>query len=138
MKRLPLVPKSEGILLNRNEVMRARKAQQAVHWARKRASPGKLRNLKLPGIDLSQLEQSSGCRIDGILGVELLEKLGITIYLKRHVVVLAALPATPPSAPPSDIEAKAAEIANAMHHCKIDLTREQGLFQRMASIRKSS
>lgn len=44
MKRLPLVPKSEGILLNRNEVMRARKAQQAVHWARKRASPGKLRN----------------------------------------------------------------------------------------------
>ena len=44
MKRLPLVLKSEGILLNRNEVMRARKAQQAVHWARKRASPGKLRN----------------------------------------------------------------------------------------------
>lgn len=44
MKRFPLVLKSEGILLNRNEVMRARKAQQAVHWARKRASPGKLRN----------------------------------------------------------------------------------------------
>lgn len=44
MKRLPPVPKSEGILLNRNEVMRARKAQQAVHWDRKRASPGKLRN----------------------------------------------------------------------------------------------
>lgn len=31
-------------MLNRNEVMRARKAQQAVHWARKRASPWKLRN----------------------------------------------------------------------------------------------
>ncbi len=81
----------------------------------------RLQDLKLPAIDLSPLEQSSGCRIDGILGVELLDSFGVTINLKRQVAVLDAMPATWPAAGLSGIEAKSVEIADAMHYCKIDL-----------------
>jgi ketosteroid isomerase-like protein len=49
----------------------------------------KLRNLKLPAIDLSPIGKACGGQIDGILGVDLLDHMGMTIDLKRRVAVLA-------------------------------------------------
>jgi ketosteroid isomerase-like protein len=48
-----------------------------------------LRNLKLPAIDLSPIGKACGGQIDGILGVDLLDHMGMTIDLKRRVAVLA-------------------------------------------------
>jgi ketosteroid isomerase-like protein len=44
----------------------------------------KLIGLVLPAIDLSAIGEACGRRIDGVLGVDLLAKLGITIDLKRE------------------------------------------------------
>lgn len=44
-----------------------------------------LKNLKLSAIDLSSMQQACGKRIDGVLGANLLEKLGMTIDLKNRV-----------------------------------------------------
>ncbi|MGA3093287.1 MAG: nuclear transport factor 2 family protein [Terriglobales bacterium] len=49
----------------------------------------KLHDLKLPAIDLSAVGKACGGQIDGILGVDLLDHMGITIDLKRGVAVLA-------------------------------------------------
>jgi ketosteroid isomerase-like protein len=46
----------------------------------------KLMALTLPAVDLSAIEKSCGRKIDGILGVELLGKIGATIDLKREVL----------------------------------------------------
>jgi ketosteroid isomerase-like protein len=56
----------------------------------------KLRDLKLPAIDLSAIAKACGGQIDGILGVDLLDYMGMTIDLKRGVAVLA------PAAEPED------------------------------------
>src|SRR5712692_12073898 len=45
----------------------------------------RLRDLKLPAIDLSPIGKACGGQIDGILGVDLHEKMGVTIDLKRQV-----------------------------------------------------
>ena len=50
----------------------------------------RLRDLKLPAIDLSPIGAACGGRIDGILGVDLLEKMGATIDLERRVARLGA------------------------------------------------
>ena len=68
-----------------------------------------LKNLKLPAIDLSPIGNSCGGKIDGILGVDLLDKMGVTIDLKRKI-------ASPASAPP-DAHAMYAQMETAMHHC---------------------
>jgi Aspartyl protease len=52
----------------------------------------RLRNLKLPAIDLSAIAKACGGPIDGILGVDLLEQLGVTIDLQRSVARLAVSP----------------------------------------------
>jgi hypothetical protein len=52
----------------------------------------RLRNLKLPAIDLSAIAKACGGPIDGILGVDLLELLGVTIDLQRSVARLAVPP----------------------------------------------
>jgi hypothetical protein len=44
----------------------------------------KLTGLKLPAIDLSPIGNACGGKIDGILGVDLLAKLGVTIDLKKQ------------------------------------------------------
>jgi uncharacterized protein (TIGR02246 family) len=44
-----------------------------------------LRDLKLPAIDLSPIGAACGGPIDGILGVDLLDKMGVTIDLKHRV-----------------------------------------------------
>lgn len=48
----------------------------------------KLENLKLLAIDLTTLERSCQKRVDGVLGADLIQKLGLTIDLKNHVAVL--------------------------------------------------
>ncbi len=55
----------------------------------------KLRNLKLPAIDLSPIGKACGGQIDGILGVDLLDQMGMTIDLKRRVAIPA--PAAEPA-----------------------------------------
>ncbi len=45
-----------------------------------------LRNLRLPAIDLSSIGDACGRRIDGILGVDLLEQLGTTLDLQRRIL----------------------------------------------------
>ena len=56
----------------------------------------KLRDLKLPAIDLSPIGKACGGQIDGILGVDLLDPMGMTIDLKRRVAIPA--PASEPRA----------------------------------------
>src|SRR5215470_6423148 len=48
-----------------------------------------LRDLKLPAIDLSPIGTACGGKIDGILGVDLLDKMGVTIDLLRKVALVA-------------------------------------------------
>lgn len=50
----------------------------------------RLHHLRLPAIDLSPIGNACGGRIDGILGVDLLDKMGVTIDLKRRVASLAS------------------------------------------------
>lgn len=55
-----------------------------------------LKDLKLPAIDLAAIGDACGGKIDGILGVDLLEELGATIDLQKHVVRFAASTIPPP------------------------------------------
>lgn len=47
-------------------------------------------NLKLLSLDLTNLERSCQRRVDGVLGADLIVKLGLTIDLKNRVVILDA------------------------------------------------
>jgi Aspartyl protease len=49
-----------------------------------------LHDLPLPAIDLSPIGKACGFRIDGILGVDLLDKMKVTIDLQRQVASLGA------------------------------------------------
>jgi len=69
-----------------------------------------LRAIKLPAIDLSAIANACGGIVDGILGVDLLEQLGVTIDLNRSV---ARLGITPSSSEVSLI----ADMEKAMHSC---------------------
>ena len=67
--------------------------------------------VKLPAIDLSAIAKACGGDIDGILGVDLLEQLGVTIDLKRSVARLGI-------APPSSSEVSLiADMDKAVHSC---------------------
>jgi len=67
------------------------------------------RDLTLPAVDLSMIEQACGSRIDGILGFDLLDKMDMTINLKRQVASVDMSPA--------EIQAGFAEMQEAMHPC---------------------
>jgi ketosteroid isomerase-like protein len=70
-----------------------------------------LRDVKLPAIDLSAIAKACGGTVDGVLGVDLLEQLGVTIDLKRSVARLGI-------APSSSSEASLiADMDKAMHSC---------------------
>jgi ketosteroid isomerase-like protein len=56
--------------------------------------PHHLRDLRLPAVDLSPIGNTCGKRIDGILGVDLLSRLGATVNLKEHTARLAPDAAT--------------------------------------------
>ncbi|HLW54493.1 MAG TPA: aspartyl protease family protein [Candidatus Angelobacter sp.] len=47
-------------------------------------------NLKLLAVDLTSVERSCQKRVDGVLGADLIAKLGLTIDLKNHVASLDA------------------------------------------------
>ncbi len=64
--------------------------------------PHRLRDLRLPAIDLAPIGEACGGRIDGILGVDLLEKLGATIDLQRRVARFAGVD-TPPRETEEDL-----------------------------------
>jgi ketosteroid isomerase-like protein len=67
--------------------------------------------VKLPAIDLSAIAKACGGEVDGILGVDLLEQLGVTIDLKRSVAHLGITP-------PNSFEASIiADMDKAMHSC---------------------
>src|SRR5215470_12751485 len=51
-----------------------------------------IRSIKLPAIDLSAISKACGGELDGILGVDLLEQLGVTIDLERSVALLGVAP----------------------------------------------
>jgi ketosteroid isomerase-like protein len=64
----------------------------------------KLVGLQLPAIDLSAIGDACGRRIDGVLGVDLIAKLGITIDLKKQMLHVRTVD-----------EERAAELAAEMH-----------------------
>lgn len=51
----------------------------------------KLVLLKIPAIDLSAIGKACGRKIDGVLGTDLLAKIGATIDLKRHIMRLTTV-----------------------------------------------
>ncbi len=75
-----------------------------------------LRDLKLPAIDLSPIGNACGGPIDGILGVDLLDKMEVSIDLKRQVASLGTDPVDP--------KAVYDEMEKSMGHCTADF--EQG------------
>jgi SnoaL-like domain/Aspartyl protease len=68
-----------------------------------------LRNLKLPAIDLSPIGAACAGRVDGILGVDLLDKMAVTIDLRRRIASLGV--ETP------DPKAVYADMEGSMHTC---------------------
>lgn len=70
----------------------------------------RLLNLKLPAIDLSPIGAACGGPVDGILGVDLLDKMAVTIDLKRQIASLGGEVADP--------KAMYADMEGAMHSCK--------------------
>ena len=69
----------------------------------------RLRDLKLPAIDLSPIGKACGGQIDGILGVDLLDKMGVTIDLKRQVASAGTQT--------SDAKTLYNQMELGMHHC---------------------
>ena len=70
----------------------------------------KLMNLQLPAVDLSAVGKACGRKIDGILGVDLLAKLGATIDMKRQIVHVA-------TASEARVDTLTADMQREMHRC---------------------
>jgi hypothetical protein len=69
----------------------------------------RLRNLKLPAIDLSPIGNACGGPVDGILGVDLLDRMAVTIDLKRQIASVGADTVDP--------KVMYAEMESGMHAC---------------------
>ena len=69
-----------------------------------------LKNIRLHAVDLSAIGRACGRRIDGILGIDLLAKLGATVDLKNHVAHL------PPDA--GETQARLAELHQQLQACE--------------------
>jgi hypothetical protein len=69
-----------------------------------------LQDLRLPAVDLSAIGHSCGKRIDGILGFDLLSRLGATVDLKNHTAQLVP--------DPKDTEAVIAELHQQLTGCE--------------------
>ena len=74
----------------------------------------RLKDLRLPAIDLSPIGKACGGRVDGILGVDLLDKMGVTIDLKRQVASMKPQPVPDPSL---DARAMYGQMEAQMHLC---------------------
>ncbi|HYL68407.1 MAG TPA: DUF4440 domain-containing protein [Candidatus Limnocylindria bacterium] len=70
-----------------------------------------LRDLKLPAIDLSPIGEACHGAIDGILGMDLLDKMGVTIDLKHRVASM--------SADVADVRATYDAMENSMEPCMV-------------------
>jgi uncharacterized protein (TIGR02246 family) len=70
-----------------------------------------LRDLKLPAIDLSPIGAACRGPIDGILGMDLLDKMGVTIDLKHRVASMGADVA--------DVRATYDAMENSMEPCMV-------------------
>jgi ketosteroid isomerase-like protein len=70
-----------------------------------------LRGVRLPAIDLTAIAKACGGPLDGILGVDLLEQLGVTIDLQRSVARLGIAPRS------GSEESAIADMEQAMHSC---------------------
>jgi ketosteroid isomerase-like protein len=70
-----------------------------------------LRGVRLPAIDLTVIAKACGGPLDGILGVDLLERLGVTIDLQRSVARLGIAPRS------GSEESAIADMEQAMHSC---------------------
>jgi hypothetical protein len=68
-----------------------------------------LHDLRLPAIDLSPIGKACGMRIDGILGVDLLDRMGVTIDLRKRVARMG-----PES---SDPRSMYDDMETQMHQC---------------------
>lgn len=69
----------------------------------------RLRNLRLRAIDLSGIARACGGKIDGILGFDLMEKVGITLNLKRQVAQV--------DVSADSLRARMQQMETAMHGC---------------------
>jgi ketosteroid isomerase-like protein len=79
----------------------------------------KLRDLKLPAIDLSAIGKACGGQIDGILGVDLLDQMGMTIDLKRRIAVPAQSLAQSKSNEPPDSAEVLSELERDLGPCEL-------------------
>lgn len=70
-------------------------------------------NLKLLAVDLATVERSCEKRVDGVLGADLIAKLGLTIDLKNHVASLE--PARTPEASFIQLDQHVAACADAFN-----------------------
>ncbi len=62
---------------------------QEVRLSDFRIGEHQIMNLKLLAVDLTPLETSCGKRVDGVLGVDLISQLGLTIDLKHRLATVA-------------------------------------------------
>lgn len=74
-----------------------------------------LKNVHLMAVDLSAIGRVCGRQIDGILGLDLLTKLGLTLDLKNH---MARFPADSENA-----QARVAELESQLNDCKAAFNR---------------
>lgn len=72
-------------------------------------------NFKMSAVDLTPIATACGGPIDGILGVDLLEKLGVTIDLQRGVARMDSPKAVSPRLPSEN--AVISEMGSAMEDC---------------------
>ena len=70
-----------------------------------------IRNLKLPAIDLSPIGNAGGGKIDGLFGVDLMEKMGVKLDFERELASFK-----PQSA---DIRRTYDDMETAMHPCVV-------------------
>jgi SnoaL-like domain/Retroviral aspartyl protease len=71
----------------------------------------KMRSVRLPAVDLSAIGKACGHAIDGIFGVDLIQQMGLTIDLQRHVGMLRG--------GPIDAKASFAEMEKEMRECNL-------------------
>jgi uncharacterized protein (TIGR02246 family) len=77
-----------------------------------------LRNLKLPAIDLSPIGKACGGPIDGILGMDVLDQMGVTIDLKHRVASMGP--------DKEDVSATYAAMEDSMEPCMIAFNKGDG------------
>jgi Aspartyl protease/SnoaL-like domain len=77
-------------------------------------------NFTLEAVDLTPIASACGGPIDGILGVDLLEKLGVTIDLRRSVARMEPLHASPETSIISEMESAMRGCWKAFNNAEAD------------------